>query len=202
MKRIIKLIIIVCLTCIIVLIAGCSVPHGQLSALLTQVEQNILTRFYRNLPLIEMPDVCDDDSDIVYYDVPLSYEIQDYISELCQIYKVPARVIYAIIKVESNFNANLISKTDDYGLMQINKCNHQWLREQYEIEDFLNTYDNIKSGIIIFSSHHQKYPYLSRALMAYNMGAYGAKRAWDKGISSTRYTDKIFKALKEIKEIQ
>lgn len=202
MKRIIKLIIIVCLTCIIVLIAGCSVPYGQLSALLTQVEQNILTRFYRNLPLIEAPDVSDDDFDIVYYDVPLSYEIQDYISELCQIYKVPARVIYAIIKVESNFNANLISKTDDYGLMQINKCNHQWLREQYEIEDFLNTYDNIKSGIIIFSSHYQKYPYLSRALMAYNMGAYGAKRAWDKGISSTRYTNKIFKALKEIKEIQ
>lgn len=202
MKKIIKFIIIICLTCIIVLIASCSATQGQLSALLTQVEQNILTRFYRNLPLIEMPDVCDDDSDIVYYDVPLSYEIQDYVLELCQIYEVPVQVIYAIIKVESNFNANLVSKTNDYGLMQINKCNHQWLREQYDIEDFLNIHDNIKSGIIIFSNHYQKYPYLSRALMAYNMGSYGAKRAWDKGISSTRYTNKIFKALKEIKEIQ
>jgi hypothetical protein len=34
--------------------------------------------------------------------------------------------------------------------------------------------------------------------MAYNMGANGAARAWDKGIYSTRYTTKIEKALGEL----
>ena len=76
----------------------------------------------------------------VYYDCPLSHDLQDYIRTLCGNYGVPMSLIIAMIDVESSFRADVISKTNDYGLMQINIINHEWLREEYDITDFLDPY--------------------------------------------------------------
>ena len=127
----------------------------------------------------------------VYYDCPLSHDLQDYIREQCERQGISMSLVIALIEVESSFQADVISRSDDYGLMQINIINHEWLCEKYGITDFLDPYNNILCGITILSQHYERYGDETKALMAYNMGATGAKRNWDKGIFETTYTRKI-----------
>ncbi len=133
---------------------------------------------------------------VLYYNVPLSQDLQDYIRNLCEENDVPMSLIIAMIDVESSFRSNVISGTNDYGLMQINKINHEWLTEEYGITDFLDPYQNVFCGITIIAGHLEKTDGdITLALMRYNCGATGAKRLWDKGIYSTSYTDKINAAM-------
>lgn len=137
-----------------------------------------------------------------YYDVPLSEDLQDYIRELCEKHDVPMSLIMAMIEVESSFSSNVISGTNDYGLMQINKINHEWLTEEYGITDFLDPYQNVFCGITIIAGHLDKTDGdITLALMRYNCGATGAKRLWNKGIYSTSYTEKIITAMEGYDEI-
>lgn len=135
-----------------------------------------------------------------YFDIPLSDELQDYINEVSLKYSVPCELVYAMIEVESNFRPKIISSTDDYGLMQINKINHEWLSETLGITDFLDPKQNILSGVYLISQHLEATDgNLVLALMRYNNGATGAKRLWDKGIYSTSYTDKVMAAYEDYK---
>jgi hypothetical protein len=127
-----------------------------------------------------------------YFDVPLSNDLQDYIRELCEKKDVPMELVVAMIDAESSFTADIISKTNDYGLMQINICNHETLTQNLGITDFLDPYQNVKCGIYIIADHLRKTDGdIVLALMRYNNGATGAKRLWDKGIYSTAYTSRI-----------
>lgn len=131
----------------------------------------------------------------VYYDVPLDHDLQDYIRGLCEEKNVPMGLVIAMIKIESSFRPNVISGTNDYGLMQINTINHEWLSETYGISDFLDPYQNVFCGITIIAGHLEKTDGdITLALMRYNLGAAGARRLWDEGIYSTSYTEKIITA--------
>ena len=137
-----------------------------------------------------------------YYDVPLSTELQDYISSVCSTYNVPCELIYGIIEVESNFRADTVSDTNDYGLMQINKCNHEWLSATLGVSNFLDPKENILCGIYIISEHLEKTDgNVELALMRYNCGANGAKRLWEQGIYSTSYTKKVVAAYETYRDI-
>ena len=142
------------------------------------------------------PPVVETEPPILYYDCPLSHDLQDYIRQLCETENVPMGLVIAMIDKESTFRASVVSGTNDYGLMQINIINHEWLSEQYGINDFLDPYQNVFCGIKILSGHLENYDGdLSRALMAYNMGAGGARRLWNQGIYSTSYTTYILNAM-------
>lgn len=138
--------------------------------------------------VVETPEVIEV---IEYYDCPLDDDLQDYIRELCDKKGVPMSLIIAMIEVESSFKANIISRTNDYGLMQINKINHEWLSEAYGITDFLDPYQNVFCGITVISQHYNRFKDVDKALMAYNLGANGAKRLWNKGTYETSYTRHI-----------
>lgn len=129
----------------------------------------------------------------VYYDVPLSHDLQDYIRELCEKNDIPMSLIIAMIKVESSFNSKAVSGTKDYGLMQINKINHQWLAKKYGITNMLDPYQNVLAGISILAENYNGD--LHKSLMAYNLGAAGAKRLWNKGIYETSYSRKVISAM-------
>ena len=145
--------------------------------------------------------VIDTEPVTVYFDIPLSKELQDYIRNLCDEYGVPIELVIAIIDVESTFRADVVSKTNDYGLMQINKCNHEWLTNKLGVTDFLDPYQNIYSGVHILSGHLEvTNGDIELALMRYNNGAAGAKKLWDKGIYSTAYTQKIMTVYESYKE--
>lgn len=141
-------------------------------------------------------------SDIFYFDVPLSHSLQRFIYEVCADENVPVTLIYAMIEHESHFNPEAISKTDDYGLMQINEVNHTWLNEEYQCADMLDPYQNVFCGVKIIGSYVNRYEGdYTKALMAYNMGNYGAQKAWSNGITSTTYSDEILGLMSEYEEV-
>jgi hypothetical protein len=133
--------------------------------------------------------------EVFYFEVPLSDDFQDYIRAKCIEYDVPMELVIALIDKESSFRADVVSNTDDYGYMQINKFNHEWLSETLGVSNFLDPYENVLCGIYIIAGHlHKTDGDIVLALMRYNCGATGAKKLWDKGIYSTDYTDKIMTA--------
>ncbi|MCL2481022.1 MAG: lytic transglycosylase domain-containing protein [Spirochaetaceae bacterium] len=138
-----------------------------------------------------------------YFDVPLEETIQDTLIDLCAAYEVDPVLILSVIKHESEFIANSINKnnrngTIDYGLMQINNINHDKLKKELEITDFLNPEQNIHAGIYILSEYLKKYE-LHEALICYNMGERGFKELSAKGIKSTGYSRKITEIMQTIK---
>lgn len=137
------------------------------------------------------------DSDFVPLDVPMDEEIQGFIYHLSYGYNIEFSFVMALIKTESDFKYNLISSTNDYGLMQINTCNHKMLTERLGVTDFLDPYQNIRSGIYILSNLFEKYEDPTRVLMCYNMGETGAARLWEKGVHESRYSNKILKIAAE-----
>lgn len=127
----------------------------------------------------------------VYFDCPLSEEIQDYIFEVCEEEDIPPSLVIAVIDHESGFDENAVSYTGDYGLMQINECNHEWLSETYGITDFLDPRQNILAGVKILGQLYRKYDNPHDIAMAYNMGESGAEDARENGITSTSYSEDV-----------
>lgn len=122
----------------------------------------------------------------------LSYELQETMQDCCEEYEVPYALALAIAEVETHFDPDAVSSTGDYGLMQINTCNHEWLLEMGL--DPMTHAGNIESGIYIISQHLQRYGEPELALMAYNCGPTGAKRLWDAGTHQTAYSRKVMDA--------
>lgn len=124
-------------------------------------------------------------------DVPMDKSLQEFIWILSFAYNVDFPLVIAVIDQESSFNVNAIGNGEDFGLMQINKINHQWLNETLGVTEFLNPYQNVRAGIFILGKLSQKYGEPSKALMAYNLGETGAKTLWNKGIFETNYTKAV-----------
>ena len=153
---------------------------------------------------VEVPaksNVLVDTADVFLFDVPLSDSLQRYIYEICADENVPVTLVMAMIEHESGFDPEAVSPTDDYGLMQINAVNHEWLKEEYRCADMMNPYQNVLCGISIISSYIDKYGELDKALMAYNMGNYGAQKAWKNGVTSIAYSEEILSLMKEYEEV-
>lgn len=125
-------------------------------------------------------------------DVDLDEETQEFIFYLCKGYNIDFCLVMAIIKQESNFDASTISPTNDYGLMQINIVNHEWLTDTLGVTDFLDPEENVRAGVFVLRKLFEEYNDPSLVLMSYNMGEKGATKLWKKGIYSTEYTESVF----------
>lgn len=126
-----------------------------------------------------------------YYDCPLSHDMQDYIRVMSEKHDIPMSLVIAIIDVESSFREDVVSPTNDYGLMQINESNHYWLTEEYGITDFFDPYENIFAGLTILSQEYSGEQSLDKTLMAYNLGLTNAMELWNEGIYQTSYSTKV-----------
>lgn len=122
----------------------------------------------------------------------LKAEYQTLIQNWSKKYNLDPLLVEAVIMVESKGKADTISSSEDYGLMQINKINHEWLGKKFGFSDFLNPNNNIHAGCYLLKSAlKQTDNNLNHALMVYNMGYSGAKNAWDEGRDSTEYSKKV-----------
>lgn len=132
----------------------------------------------------------------VTYQVPMDADLQLYTAEMCDLYDVPLELAYAVMQVESGYTASAKSPTGDYGLMQINGINAGWLKEELGVTDLLNAQQNIQAGCYMLGKYLRKYDgNVNCALMAYNLGEAGARKAWSTGTYSTVYTDKVWNAM-------
>ena len=118
----------------------------------------------------------------------LEYEYQDYLWKMCEKYDICGsyELLLAQMYSESSYNPSIVSNTNDYGLMQINICNHEWLSEQLGISDFLNPYSSIEAGCYMMSVYLHKYD-AEASLVAYNMGESVVK----KGTYSSSYSRRV-----------
>lgn len=134
----------------------------------------------------------------VTYNLDVAY--QDYLWETCEKYEVTDyyELFIAQMYHESGFQADIVSGTNDYGLMQINKCNHGWLSKKLGKSNFLDPYTSIEAGVYILSDYLKKYDDVQTALVCYNMG----ESAIQKGIYSTKYSRGVLADEKLLVELE
>ena len=134
------------------------------------------------------------------YDIPLSEDLQKYVIVQSETVGLDPKLVLAVMKVESNFKSNLISKTNDYGLMQINKVNHKWLKKELGITDFLDPKQSIDCGIHMLADIATRHNDEHRILTAYNWGEYGKFKTWKKRKSPTSaYSRKVLAEMAKLK---
>jgi len=127
----------------------------------------------------------------LYYDIPLSEELQDYIFSITAEYGVPCDVVISIINRETNYRANATGAAGERGYMQIHPINFEWLTDELGITDFYDPEQNILCGVYMLSRLYDKYDTTTEVLMCYNCGEAGAKRLWAQGVTSTEYSRAI-----------
>lgn len=132
-----------------------------------------------------------DEYDFIPLNCKLDEVTQQFTFYLCKGYDIDWTLVMALMQKESSFRSDVISATDDYGLMQINKCNHKWLTDTIGVTDYLDKEQNIRAGVFVLRKLFEEYTDPNLVLMAYNMGADGAETLWNKGIYTTPYVDNI-----------
>lgn len=116
-----------------------------------------------------------------------------YINSASIRYKVDVTLIEAIIKVESDFNPNAVSKAGATGLMQLMLPTAQY----YQVENRFNPRQNIQGGVAHLRDLLDRYEgELPLVLAAYNAGPTAVTR--HHGIppfpETRRYISKVLKA--------
>lgn len=131
------------------------------------------------------------DLDFMPLQCDMPQEEQEFLFYLCNGYNIDFCLVMAMIQVESEFDASAVSVTSDYGLMQINEINHDWLTNALGVTDYLDPYQNMRAGCYILRKLFERYQDTELVLMCYNMGENGASRLWENGIYSTDYTEQV-----------
>lgn len=127
--------------------------------------------------------------EVLYYDVPLSHELQDFLRERCAEYGIDMKLALAVMKTESNFDPSVISETHDWGLMQVNYANHEWLGQMLDLDDFLDEKQNIEAGLYMLNHAFLNTDTTHKALMVYNFGLAGATECWEQGLEESVYSN-------------
>lgn len=130
--------------------------------------------------------------------IPLPYDLQDTMRTACEEYGCPYPLALAVAEVESNFDMEAVGAVGEVGVMQLNPGpeNTYWINLQAETnQDPTTPAGNIVCGVYLLGTHLINYEDTEKALMAYNMGPAGALQAWEDGITSTEYTEKVMEAM-------
>lgn len=152
-----------------------------------------------NLEETTTPAVTEEPEPIIpIYSIPLSEELQACTYRTCEEYGVDYEMVLALMDKESSYRAGVISKSNDYGLMQINTINHETLTEALGVTDFLDPEQNILCGVYLLGKLAAKYDDPHRILMAYNMGERGAREYVEKGNDSSPYSRAVMERRAEL----
>jgi membrane-bound lytic murein transglycosylase MltF len=128
-------------------------------------------------------------------------ELGDIIKKECNYYKLDWRMVLAIIRQESYFNANARSHAGAFGLMQLMPRTGAGLQDQLQLEDTQTPKNNLIAGIYYYATlvsqfrefGEDKYKF---ALAAYNAGI---GRVID-AMTITAYFEKDYKSWENVKE--
>ncbi|QAT49510.1 lytic transglycosylase domain-containing protein [Caproiciproducens sp. NJN-50] len=117
---------------------------------------------------------------------PLRYT--EYVEKYAQEYHLEPALVYAVIRSESNFDADARSRSGACGLMQLMPDTFDWLQESqkdtYSEEDLFRPEVNIRYGCRYLSMMAERYGSLRTALCAYNAGS-GTVDGW---LKDSRYS--------------
>ena len=140
----------------------------------------------------------------ITHDIPLTQQEQMFIYENCLKNNLSYEMVLGLIQLESNFKKDLVSATDDYGIMQINKNYAEWYANLAKLEDYnlIDFEDNILMGIAGLKFYKEYYQSIEMPdelifyymLNSYNMGIVGYNNyVCDIRTFSREYIRKILK---------
>ena len=130
---------------------------------------------------------------------PLDDATQQMILDKCEEYGVDFAFTMAVIFKESSFRPDTDSGSS-VGLMQINRCNHEWLSEELGLTDFFDPEQNVTAGLYMLHQLFEKYDDPHQVLMAYNMGEAGARKFWNKGVFCSKYSEGVLAVAEKYQE--
>lgn len=122
----------------------------------------------------------------IFFDVPLSDDLQRYIFALCAEYGLDPAIVFAVIERESSYKENTVGDNGEaFGLMQIQPKWHAERMERLGVWDLMNPYQNIHVGVDYLAEMYELGEYSTRfMLMAYNGGPdYAERKMRDQEIS-------------------
>lgn len=129
------------------------------------------------------------------YNIKLSREQQIYAYNMATKYGIQYELFLALMYVESGFNPNTISKTNDYGLCQINKGNHPYITRQLGVTNFLDPYQNMQAGAFFLARYFKSWGKTVKdtktlelhSLNSYNRGDASYQKYLAKGNTATSW---------------
>ena len=117
-------------------------------------------------------------------------EYAELVSSAANRYGVPEAMIYAIIKTESGFDPNAVSRAGAMGLMQLmpstfEDLTNNFLKENLESEMITDPATNIKYGVYYLSWLYSRFENWETVAAAYNKGI-GEVQKW---LQNPEYSD-------------
>lgn len=135
----------------------------------------------------------------VYYDVPMSKDLQKHIIMLCREYSIEPAIVFAMIDLESDFDPKEVGDGgDSRGLMQVQSKWHQKRMDKLGVTDLFDPYQNVKVGIDYLGEMNKKGKSIEWVLMAYNGGPRYANRKTKEGVV-TKYAERVIRDSKLIR---
>lgn len=154
--------------------------------------------------------------DIMYKKIfPTNYS--QYVEKYSTKYKLDKYLVYSIIKAESKFDPNALSKKGAKGLMQLSDITARWASTELELK-YYNIYDpetNIMFGCWYLNKLEKQFKNIDLVIAAYNGGS-GNVRKWLNNSNFSKdgkkldvipfketenYTEKVIKNYKKYLEI-
>ncbi|MGN0556861.1 MAG: lytic transglycosylase domain-containing protein [Acutalibacteraceae bacterium] len=126
----------------------------------------------------------------------------EFVEKYADEYGVDRDLVYAVIKCESSFDPDAVSKVGAIGLMQLTPETFDWVQtklgdESYSQEDLYDPEINIRHGVYLLKLHLAEFGDVKTALCAYHAGR-GIVNKWlndsayssdGKTISATPYKE-------------
>ena len=117
----------------------------------------------------------------------------EYVEKYAEEYDIDSLLVYAIIKAESNFKPEVVSKSNAVGLMQLMDATAEDTANKlgmvYNSEDLTDPGINIRLGTKYFSSLYETYKNIPIALTAYNAGSGNVDKWIQEDVISSDGTD-------------
>lgn len=140
---------------------------------------------------------------MAFYNVPLDFEFQSFIIQLCEEHHIDPAVVIAMIDTESGFNADAVGDSgNSLGLMQIQQRFHLDRMDKLGVTNLRDPYQNVTVGVDYL---HELLEYyggnIDKALIAYNAGQVGAYNYYfSQGIFSNHYSQKVLGKIENLTE--
>lgn len=98
---------------------------------------------------------------------------KEYVQMYSKEFSVDENLVYSIIKVESKFKKDAVSKRNSKGLMQISDITQEWAEKELNLEkvDIFDPETNIKIGCWYLSKLYKEFDDLDLVITAYNGGS-------------------------------
>lgn len=108
---------------------------------------------------------------------PRKYSV--YVEKYAEQYNIDENLVYSIIKAESKFKEDALSRRGAKGLMQIADITRDWAIEQLELSDDIDIYDpetNIRIGCWYLNTLYKEFGKIDLVIAAYNGGSGNVKK--------------------------